>query len=88
MELYSLPAKQFLEVINDVVSDNDSETRNGIKKLNDLLKIAKRKKEEYEQSNPESKENNDDDFNSFLKKKLFIKICFILNFLFFANIYY
>lgn len=67
MELYSLPAKQFLEVINDVVSDNDSETRNGIKKLNDLLKIAKRKKEEYEQSNPESKENNDDDFNSFLK---------------------
>lgn len=68
-ELYSLPAKEFLDVISDIVSENDAENRNGIKKFNDLLKIAKNKKNQYDKSkkSSDSDDEDDEDFKSFLK---------------------
>ena len=69
-ELYSLPAKEFLDIISDVVSENDTENRRGMKKFNDLLKIAKNKKNQYDESKKSSDSDDDDDdedFKSFLK---------------------
>jgi hypothetical protein len=68
-ELYSLPAKEFLDVISDVVSDNDVENRKGMKKFSDLLKIAKNKKSQYDKSkkSTDSGDDEDEEFGSFLK---------------------
>jgi hypothetical protein len=68
-ELYSLPAKEFLDVISDVVSENDAENRKGMKKFNDLLKIAKNKKSQYDKSkkSTDSGDDEDEEFGSFLK---------------------
>jgi hypothetical protein len=69
-ELYSLPAKEFLDIISDVVSEDDAENRRGMKKFNDLLKIAKNKKNQYDESKKSSDSDDDDDdedFKSFLK---------------------
>jgi hypothetical protein len=68
-ELYSLPAKEFLDVISDVVSDNDVENRKGMKKFSDLLKIAKNKKSQYNKSkkSTDSGDDEDEEFGSFLK---------------------
>jgi len=68
-ELYSLPAKEFLDVISDVVSENDAENRKGMKKFSDLLKIAKNKKSQYDKSkkSTDSGDDEDEEFGSFLK---------------------
>lgn len=71
IELYKLPAKQFIDVINDVISDNDSDNKKALKVFDNLLREAKKKKDEYEKSKPEKKEignddSDDEDFDSFL----------------------
>jgi len=70
IELYKLPAKQFIDVINDVISDEDSDNKKALKVFDGLLRTAKQKKDEYEKSKPEKTSNNtdddDEDFNSFL----------------------
>lgn len=67
-ELYSLPASEFLDVISDIVSENDADNRKGIKKFNDLLKVAKNKKSEYDKSkNPTETNDDDKDLGLFLR---------------------
>lgn len=65
-ELYELPAKEFIEIISNVVSENEADNRKGIKIFNELLKKAKEKKGGYDDFKPDNNED-DEDFDSFLK---------------------
>lgn len=64
MELYKLPAEEFLKIIGDVISDDPKRIRKGEDSFREILKIAKKSKEEYEGF--ESDDSDDEDGLDFL----------------------
>jgi hypothetical protein len=60
MELYKLPASEFLSIIGDVISDEETKNSKATSKFKELIKIAKQNKEEYESFN--SDEDDELDF--------------------------
>jgi len=70
MELYKLPADEFLRLIGDVISEDKDRNKKATDKFRDLMNTAFRVKEEYESYDENedggSDDNDDDDFDDFL----------------------
>ena len=64
MELYKLPAEEFLKIIGNIISEDPSKNRKGEDSFKEILKIAKEKKEEFEGF--ESDDSDDEDGLDFL----------------------
>lgn len=64
MELYKLPAEEFLKIIGDVISEDPKRNRKGENSFREILKVAKEKKDEYESF--ESDDSDDEDNLDFL----------------------
>lgn len=57
-ELYSYEAKEFLDIIGDILSDKSSDNQIGKNKFKEILKKAKQNREEYE--SPDDEDELDD----------------------------
>ena len=57
MELYKLPAEEFLKIIGNIISEDRSKNRKGEESIKEILQIAKKKKQEFEGFEP----NDSDD---------------------------
>ena len=57
MELYKLPAEEFLKIIGNIISEDRSKNRKGEESFKEILQIAKKKKQEFEGFEP----NDSDD---------------------------
>jgi hypothetical protein len=70
MELYKLPADEFLRLIGDVISEDKDRNKKATDKFRDLMNTAFKVKEEYESYDENedggSDDNDDDDFDDFL----------------------
>ena len=64
MELYKLPAEEFLEIVGNAISDDSEKNSKATSKFEELISIAKKNKEEYESF--ESSEDSEDDGLDFL----------------------
>jgi len=64
MELYKLPAEEFLEIVGNAISDDSEKNSKATSKFKELISIAKKNKEEYESF--ESSEDSEDDGLDFL----------------------
>ena len=64
MELYKLPAEQFLEIIGNAISDDSDKNSKATGQFNELIVIAKKNKEEYDSF--ESSEDSEDEELDFL----------------------
>jgi hypothetical protein len=64
MELYKLPAEEFLEIVGNAISDDSDKNSKATDKFEELIKVAKKNKEEYESF--ESSEDLEDDGLDFL----------------------
>jgi len=60
MELYKLPAEEFLKIIGDVISEDPKRNRKGENSFREILKVAKEKKDEYESFESDDSDNEDD----------------------------
>lgn len=59
MELYKLPAEEFLKIIGDIISEDRSKNRKGEESFKEILQIAKKKKEEFEGFEPNDSDDQD-----------------------------
>lgn len=72
VELYKLPAKEFLNIIGDVISDDESKVKRATKIMEELMRQAQELKQEwddYKEQQGEESDNNpedDDDLDDFL----------------------
>ena len=64
MELYKLPAEEFLEIVGNAISDDSEKNSKATSKFKELISIAKKNKEEYESF--DSSEDSEDDGLDFL----------------------
>jgi len=64
MELYKLPAEEFLQIIGNIISEDPKKNRKGEDSFREILEIAKKKKEEFEGF--ESDDSDDEDGLDFL----------------------
>ena len=64
MELYKLPAEEFLDIIGNAISDDSEKNSRATNKFKELIAVAKKNKEEYEGF--ESSEDSEDDGLDFL----------------------
>lgn len=64
MELYKLPAEEFLQIIGNAISDEKSKNLKATNQFQNLIKIAKKNKEEYDEF--ETGEDSTDDELDFL----------------------
>lgn len=65
MELYKIPAEDFVKIIGNVISEDPSKQSKSKESFRDILKSAKQKKDEYdgfEDVSPEDDEDDDLDF--------------------------
>jgi len=71
ISLYKLPADEFLEIIGDVISSDNSKVSRGKDSFKEIMKEAQNLKEEFEnykeEEGIESDEDDVDDINDFLK---------------------
>lgn len=69
--LYKLPAKEFLKVIGNVISENQSKVQEGKDRFRELMQEAQELKTEFEEYKEEqgieSEEDDEDDINDFLQ---------------------
>ncbi len=63
IQLYQLPATEFLKVIGDVVSTDGSKNQNAADRFREIMKEAQQLKQEYEEYQEEQGEDPDDDDN-------------------------
>ena len=61
MELYKLPAEDFIKIIGNAISEDSSKQSMAKSRFKDVLKIAKQNKEEYEGFEDVSPEDDEDD---------------------------
>jgi hypothetical protein len=72
VELYKLDAKEFLNIIGDVISTDESKNKKATRRFEELMKEAKKMKEEYDSyieskgEEPDSDDVDDDDLKDFL----------------------
>jgi len=66
MELYKLPAEDFIKIIGNAISEDNSKQSKAKDSFRDILKVAKQNKEEYEGFEDVSPEDSDDDGLDFL----------------------
>ncbi len=66
MELYKLPAEDFIKIIGNAISEDSSKQSKAKDSFRDILKVAKQNKEEYEGFEDVSPEDSDDDGLDFL----------------------
>jgi hypothetical protein len=66
MELYKLPAEDFIKIIGNAISEDTSKQSKAKDSFREILKIAKQNKEEYEGFEDVSPEDSDDDGLDFL----------------------
>jgi hypothetical protein len=59
MELYKLPAEEFLQIIGNIISEDRSKNRKGEDSFKEILEIAKKKKEEFEGFEPNDSDDQD-----------------------------
>jgi hypothetical protein len=59
MELYKLPAEEFLKIIGNIISEDRSKNRKGEESFKEILQIAKKKKEEFEGFEPNDSDDQD-----------------------------
>ncbi len=71
-ELYKLDAKEFLNIIGDVISSDESKNKKATRRFEELMKEAMKMKEEYDSykeskgEEPDSDDVDDDDLKDFL----------------------
>lgn len=61
-ELYKIPAKEFLNLIGDAISENDTEKNRAKKKFTEVMKAAQEAKKEYDDFNAGKDQEDMDDF--------------------------
>ena len=61
-ELYKIPAKEFLDLIGDAISTNDTEKNRAKKKFTEIMKTAQNAKKEYDDYNAGKDQEDMDDF--------------------------
>ena len=74
VELYKIEAKEFLMLISDVISVDESKNKKATRRFEELMKEAMKMKEEYdaykeergEEPNSDDVDDDDDDFKDFL----------------------
>jgi hypothetical protein len=72
VELYKLEAKEFLNIIGDVISTDESKNKKATRRFEELMKEAMKMKEEYDSykeskgEEPDSDDVDDDDLKDFL----------------------
>jgi hypothetical protein len=72
VELYKLDAKEFLNIIGDVISTDESKNKKATRRFEELMKEAMKMKEEYDSykesrgEEPDSDDVDDDDLKDFL----------------------
>jgi len=72
VELYKLDAKEFLNIIGDVISTDESKNKKATRRFEELMKKAMKMKEEYDSykeskgEEPDSDDVDDDDLKDFL----------------------
>jgi hypothetical protein len=59
--LYQIPAKEFLEIIGDAISEDDSKVRKATSRFEEIMKEAIQLKDEYENFNDEDVDSSDED---------------------------
>lgn len=59
MELYKLPAEEFLKIIGNIISEDRSKNRKGEESFKEILQIAKKKKQEFEGFEPNDSDDQD-----------------------------
>ena len=68
--LYQIPAKEFLEIIGNSISEDASKVKKATSKFEEIMKEAKQMKEEFEEykeeNDIESDEDEDDGLDDFL----------------------
>ena len=65
MELYKLPADEFLKIIGDVISEDKDRNKKDTDKFRDLMNTAFRVKQEYESYDEGDQGGSDDDDEGF-----------------------
>jgi hypothetical protein len=76
MELYRVEAKEFLNIMADVISEDESKNKKATARFEEIMKEAQKLKEEYEEykkqqgntsdDSDDSDDLNDDDLDDFL----------------------
>jgi len=61
-ELYKIPAKEFLDLIGDAISENDTEKNRAKKRFTEVMKKAQVAKKEYDDYNTGKDQEDMDDF--------------------------
>jgi hypothetical protein len=61
MELYKLPAEDFIKIIGNAISEDPSKKSKAKDQFREILKIAKQNKEEYEGFEDVSPDDTDDE---------------------------
>jgi hypothetical protein len=59
--LYQIPAQEFLEIIGDVISEDQSKVKNATKRFEEIMKEAKQLKQEFEDYKEEEDISSEDD---------------------------
>jgi hypothetical protein len=61
-ELYKIPAKEFLDLIGNAISEDSKDTEKARKKFKEVMMIAKAAKKEYDDYNTDKDQEDMDDF--------------------------
>ena len=61
-ELYKIPAKEFLDLIGDAISENQTEKNRAKKRFTEVMKVAQNAKKEYDDYNTGKDQEDMDDF--------------------------
>lgn len=59
IELYKLPAEEFLEIIGNAISEDTAKISNATQEFKQLMKVAKKNKEEYDSFKSDEKSDED-----------------------------
>ena len=61
--LYQIPAQEFLEIIGNAISENESNVKKATQKFQEIMREAKQMKQEFEEFKDEKGSDSDDDID-------------------------
>jgi regulator of RNase E activity RraB len=64
IQLYQIPAEEFLKIIGDVISSDESKNRRATARFEEIMREAQELKSEYDNWKEENGEDQSDDDNS------------------------